>query len=80
MFVRADISDEADAASLATAAEEHFGRLDILVNNAAAFVLKGLDATREDWQRSPGRQRDRHVDGHAGGCRGDAHGATAARS
>ena len=29
-----------------------FGRLDILVNNAATFVLKGLDATREDWHRS----------------------------
>ncbi len=51
LFVRADISDEAEAASLTAAAEEHFGRLDILVNNAAAFVLKGLDATREDWQR-----------------------------
>lgn len=51
VFVRADISDEAEAASLTAAAEGHFGRLDILVNNAAAFVLKGLDATRADWQR-----------------------------
>jgi NAD(P)-dependent dehydrogenase (short-subunit alcohol dehydrogenase family) len=51
VFVRADISDESEAASLTAAAEEHFGRLDILVNNAAAFVLKGLDATRADWQR-----------------------------
>src|SRR5262249_22892100 len=28
-----------------------FGRIDILVNNAAAFVLKGLDATIDDWRR-----------------------------
>jgi NAD(P)-dependent dehydrogenase (short-subunit alcohol dehydrogenase family) len=52
VFVHADISRPADAASLATAAETVFGRLDILVNNAATFVLKGLDATPEDWHRS----------------------------
>ena len=52
VFVHADISKPADAASLATAADNAFGRLDILVNNAATFVLKGLDATPEDWHRS----------------------------
>ena len=52
VFVHADISRPADAASLATAAEIAFGRLDILVNNAATFVLKGIDATPEDWHRS----------------------------
>ena len=52
VFVHADIAKPADAASLATAAEITFGRLDILVNNAATFVLKGIDATPEDWHRS----------------------------
>ena len=52
VFVHADISRPADAASLATSAEIAFGRLDILVNNAATFVLKGIDATPEDWHRS----------------------------
>ena len=52
VFVHADIARPADAASLATAAEISFGRLDILVNNAATFVLKGIEATPEDWQRS----------------------------
>ena len=52
VFVHADISRPAEAASLATAAEIAFGRLDILVNNAATFVLKGIDATPEDWHRS----------------------------
>ncbi|MBK5296423.1 MAG: glucose 1-dehydrogenase [Vicinamibacteria bacterium] len=52
VFVHADISRPAEAASLASAAETSFGRLDILVNNAATFVLMGIDATPEDWHRS----------------------------
>jgi NAD(P)-dependent dehydrogenase (short-subunit alcohol dehydrogenase family) len=52
VFIHADISNPGDAASLASAAEITFGRLDILVNNAATFVLKGIDATPEDWHRS----------------------------
>ena len=52
VFVHADIANPADAASLASAAEITFGRLDILINTAATFVLKGIDATPEDWHRS----------------------------
>jgi NAD(P)-dependent dehydrogenase (short-subunit alcohol dehydrogenase family) len=52
VFVHADISKPEDAASLASAAEITFGRLDVVVNNAATFVLKGVDATPEDWRRS----------------------------
>jgi len=52
VFVHADISKPGDAGSLVTAAEATFGRLDILINNAAAFVLKGIEATPEDWHRS----------------------------
>jgi len=52
VFVHADISRPGDAGSLVTSAEITFGRLDILVNNAAAFVLKGIEATPEDWHRS----------------------------
>lgn len=53
-FVAADISSEADARKIAAEAIEVFGRIDVLVNNAAAFVLKGLDAGTEDWQHSLG--------------------------
>lgn len=53
-FIHADISTEADARRIADEAVKTFGRIDILVNNAATFVLKGLDATFEDWQRSLG--------------------------
>ncbi len=53
-FVLADISKEPDAKRITGEAVRAYGRVDILVNNAAAFVLKGLEATVDDWQRSLG--------------------------
>ncbi len=52
IFVAADVSKESDARRLAEEAVRAFGGVHVLVNNAAAFVLKGFDATVEDWQRS----------------------------
>src|SRR5690606_41438224 len=52
LFRQTDISREADVAALVAEAEETFGGVDILVNNAAVFVLKGIEATPEDWHRS----------------------------
>jgi NAD(P)-dependent dehydrogenase (short-subunit alcohol dehydrogenase family) len=54
IFVQADISKEPDARRISEETVKAFGRIDILVNNAAVFVLKGFDATVEDWQRSLG--------------------------
>jgi len=54
IFALTDVSQEGDARRVCEAAVSNFGRLDILVNNAAAFVLKGLEATVADWQRSLG--------------------------
>ena len=54
IFVRTDISQERDAERVSAEAVKAFGRLDILVNNAATFILKGLEATVDDWQRSLG--------------------------
>lgn len=51
-FVLADISKEAEARRISEEAIHAFGKIDILVNNAAVFVLKGFDATFEDWERS----------------------------
>lgn len=51
-FIEADIAKDADARRISAEAVKTFGRIDILVNNAATFVLKGFDATAEDWQRS----------------------------
>jgi NAD(P)-dependent dehydrogenase (short-subunit alcohol dehydrogenase family) len=52
LFVQADISSEEEIRRATALAERRYGRIDILVNNAAAFVFKGLDATPEDWHRS----------------------------
>jgi NAD(P)-dependent dehydrogenase (short-subunit alcohol dehydrogenase family) len=54
LFVRADISKESDAERLVTEAAKVFGGIDILVNNAAIFVMKGFDATVPEWQQSLG--------------------------
>jgi NAD(P)-dependent dehydrogenase (short-subunit alcohol dehydrogenase family) len=52
LFVRADISKETDAERLVCDTASAFGGIDILVNNAAIFVLKGFDATVPEWQQS----------------------------
>jgi dihydroanticapsin dehydrogenase len=52
IFVQTEISKENEVEMACKKAIDEFGRLDILVNNAAAFILKGLDATAEDWERS----------------------------
>jgi len=51
-FVHADISKEDEAYRIAEQAVKIFNRIDILVNNAATFVLKGFEATVEEWQTS----------------------------
>jgi len=52
LFVQADVSREKDVQRAVRTAEDTYGRVDILVNNAAAFVLKGLEATPQDWHRA----------------------------
>ena len=50
--MRAGISKEDDAESIAAAAARTFGRIDILVNNAADFTQKNVEAASvADWQR-----------------------------
>jgi dihydroanticapsin dehydrogenase len=51
-FLHADISQEEQAREIADETVRVFGKVDILVNNAAVFVLKGIDASVEEWQRS----------------------------
>jgi NAD(P)-dependent dehydrogenase (short-subunit alcohol dehydrogenase family) len=52
-FVHADISKDEDAKRISEETVKAYGRIDILVNNAAAFVFKTLEeATAEDWQRA----------------------------
>jgi dihydroanticapsin dehydrogenase len=54
LFVEADVSREDEVRRLCNETAKHFGGVDVLVNNAAAFVLKGIEASVEDWQRSLG--------------------------
>ena len=52
IFVETDISNESDCRRVADEAVREFGQLNILVNNGAVFVLKGLEANEDDWYRS----------------------------
>jgi NAD(P)-dependent dehydrogenase (short-subunit alcohol dehydrogenase family) len=50
LFVRTDVSDETSVKQMADQAVSVFGSIQILVNNAAIFILKGIDATPEEWR------------------------------
>jgi NAD(P)-dependent dehydrogenase (short-subunit alcohol dehydrogenase family) len=52
LFIQTDVAKEDEVRRAIERAEQTFDRIDILVNNAATFVLKGLEATAEDWHRS----------------------------
>jgi len=52
-FFPCDVSEETQVTRTVEAVMERFGRIDILVNNAAVMVRKTVvDATVEDWDRS----------------------------
>jgi NAD(P)-dependent dehydrogenase (short-subunit alcohol dehydrogenase family) len=50
LFVQTDVADESSAARMASEAVAAFGAIHILVNNAAIFILRGIDATPEEWR------------------------------
>jgi NAD(P)-dependent dehydrogenase (short-subunit alcohol dehydrogenase family) len=50
-FVQADMSQEPECERVVAECLRAFGRLNILVNNAAAFVMKSVDATPEEWRQ-----------------------------
>ena len=52
VFVRTDVSREEDVRAMRDAALREFGKIDVLVNNAAVFILKGVEGTPEEWHRS----------------------------
>lgn len=52
-FIAADVGEEADVEALVAHAVDSFGRLDVLVNNAAKAAVSLIpDHSTEDWRRS----------------------------
>lgn len=51
-FQRLDVTDAADVRAFVAAAREHYGRVDVMVNNAGVMPLSPLDALKVDeWDR-----------------------------
>lgn len=50
-FVQADISKEDEVKSACERIASQVGNVNILVNTAAYFVFKGVEATAEDWEK-----------------------------
>jgi dihydroanticapsin dehydrogenase len=50
LFVPGSIRDEAVSAQTIKAAEERFGLVSILVNNAARFIFRSIEATSAEWR------------------------------
>ncbi len=50
-FIATDVADEGSVTRMAAEAARVFGRIHILVNNAAVFILKGIEATPEEWRQ-----------------------------
>lgn len=51
-FFQVDIANETSVKSAAAQVERELGPAAILVNSAAYFVFKGVEASAEDWQRA----------------------------
>ena len=51
LFVETNVADEASIMRMVGRAVKEFGKIEILINNAAVFVLRGIDATVEEWRK-----------------------------
>src|SRR5262245_29638960 len=50
LFVQTEVTEEESIRRMVSQAMNTHGRINILVNNAGVFVLKGIDATIEEWR------------------------------
>ena len=51
IFLHADVSEEEQVRGAVADAAARLGPIDILINNAAAFVFRSIEATAADWNR-----------------------------
>jgi NAD(P)-dependent dehydrogenase (short-subunit alcohol dehydrogenase family) len=51
LFVRTDVADEESIRTMVAETLGAFRKIDILINNAAVFVLRGIEATVEEWRQ-----------------------------
>jgi len=51
LFVQTDVVDETGIRRMVGEAVKAFGKINVLVNNAGIFVLRGIDATPEEWRQ-----------------------------
>lgn len=51
LAVATNVADEASIQAMVASAVREFGGIDVLVNNAAVFVLRGIEATVEEWRQ-----------------------------
>lgn len=51
LFCRGDMADESCCRETAERTLSEYGKVNYLVNNAFSFTAKGLDSTRDDWER-----------------------------
>lgn len=52
LFIKTDTSSEESIKQMVQQTERAFGRIDVLVNGAAKFIIKGIDAEESEWQDS----------------------------
>lgn len=52
LFFAGDVAQEGDCAAAIKEAERQYGPVSILVNNAARFLFKSLEASVEEWRQS----------------------------
>ena len=50
LFVHTDVSREESVRNMVVESVRVYSRIDVLVNNAVSFVLRGIDATVEEWR------------------------------
>ncbi|MCO1580265.1 glucose 1-dehydrogenase [Crossiella sp. SN42] len=50
-YSHTDVADEESVIAAVTGTAEQFGRVDFLVNCAAVFIMRGLEATVDEWRR-----------------------------